>query len=866
MSSSPRFTDQEASFFMVATGVRPPEFDTDLASTAGLELLKAAGMIDRELTPLVQERIDAAHLGMSGEMSKAFVTTLEQYTTAPPYILPTVSGLARELGAYTITTADQVEAMKIQAIAALAVLIAAFMVDAVIAYFDPPEGIKAAIAQWLAVRAALEALLGSLLLRFLEMVVIGIAIQETMDTVAQIVMRAKGIEQTWNWRETLDQIGIGALGGAMGVVLMPLEEKLTGVLANLLHHLPGAGIKILGRDLGEVLGEDLGKSLGKDLREGLGNDMHSAEGGPGAFGRGPSGNPDSELAGGHGRGAGPSWAPTRPSAGTAAFWLHNLAEIPVGIVIGGIHNAGHETLWVLMTTGQATWSWETFAGGSAQAMLHPIAVMTGGGARMLVGVTAPAENLIAAAFGAVTPQHLADIAAARSPVDLPGGIGDRGNQGGGVGRVPDESGDGEKRPPFVPPEPTGDGSVGGGAGPVSEPAVVQLLRGFGAPVGPEAAYGIAVRTGMVPVRGPVSAHPLYDRPFRVTLPALISPADAASGFLDTIANNPGRPLAELHVGGGELPGRADPLPGTAGGSAEDAGAGMPSPGPGHPGGPGHPTGGEGADAGRNAIGNGTPERARHADQPQHPGVHPGGPAAGPEVKVPPAVAAAGTGWIHGGDGWHVAERSGTLDHGPGVGGPSTVEVLAGSRAVLDGSGQLRHVVLPDGVSYERGLDGAWSPPREHPGEVIVVKTGEPVTLTSGGKADAVTLPPESERVLDKGTVVAYRQVRADGGTRLAEPRVFLPDGRGGWEQASSGADPASYEGWLASANKAHDAARTLFDIAARSGPGVPAHERLVNLSDGALRGLLHGSREDVKAAVYEAARRSGVALRWTQMA
>ena len=120
-------------------------------------------------------------------------------------------------------------------------------------------------------------------------------------------------------------------------------------------------------------------------------------------------------------------------------------------------------------------------------------------------------------------------------------------------------------------------------------------------------------------------------------------------------------------------------------------------------------------------------------------------------------------------------------------------------------------------------------------------------------------------MLDKGTVVAYRQVRADDGTRLAEPRVFLPDGRGGWEQAGSAVDSASYEGWLASANKAHDAARTLFDIAARSGPAVPEHERLANLSDGGLRDLLHGSLDDVKAAVYEAARRSGVALRWTQM-
>ncbi|MFF7191978.1 hypothetical protein ACFZAR_44255, partial [Streptomyces sp. NPDC008222] len=35
----------------------------------------------------------------------------------------------------------------------------------------------------------------------------------------------------------------------------------------------------------------------------------------------------------------------------------------------------------------------------------------------------------------------------------------------------------------------------------------------------------------------------------------------------------------------------------------------------------------------------------------------------------------------------------------------------GSTALFDASGELRHVVLPDGVSFERGFDGLWGPPR-----------------------------------------------------------------------------------------------------------------------------------------------------------
>ena len=76
-------------------------------------------------------------------------------------------------------------------------------------------------------------------------------------------------------------------------------------------------------------------------------------------------------------------------------------------------------------------------------------------------------------------------------------------------------------------------------------------------------------------------------------------------------------------------------------------------------------------------------------------------------------------------------------------------------------------------------------------------------------------------MLDRGTPVAYRQVRAGDGTRLVAPRVFLPDGEGGWTQTSLPVDGTTYEAWLASANQAQGAAQTLHDIAGRSGPGRP---------------------------------------------
>ncbi|MEU3771584.1 hypothetical protein AB0E55_41535, partial [Amycolatopsis keratiniphila] len=193
--------------------------------------------------------------------------------------------------------------------------------------------------------------------------------------------------------------------------------------------------------------------------------------------------------------------------------------------------------------------------------------------------------------------------------------------------------------------------------------------------------------------------------------------------------------------------------------------------------------------------------------------------------------------------------------------------------MFDGGGEARYVVLDEGGSVERGLDGMWSPVRSRPGEVRAQKMTEAevgeagvMTLADGSR---VMLPPESERVVDHHgdveEVVAYRQLKDGDGTWLSEPRVFVPDGGGGWVQHVM--DVVAYEGWLASANKASEAARTLWDIAARSGPEVPRHRRLTELSVPELRDLYgRGPEVDAFAAVFELIRRSkGIALRWTQV-
>ncbi|GAB3406608.1 WXG100-like domain-containing protein [Flindersiella endophytica] len=180
-------------------------------------------------------------------------------------------------------------------------------------------------------------------------------------------------------------------------------------------------------------------------------------------------------------------------------------------------------------------------------------------------------------------------------------------------------------------------------------------------------------------------------------------------------------------------------------------------------------------------------------------------------------------------------------------------------------------------------DGPVSPPERSPfdrppsihdaagHEVLVAKTKDPISLPlTDGKA--VELARENEVVRDRDTDVAivYREVKDQKGGRLAEPRTFVRAADGTWTETATPVRSATYEAWLASANRDHETAKTLYDIAARSDSTVPVHLRLENLGVEALRDLLlHGTPEDAVAAIYEVVRRypdEGVALRWTQLA
>ncbi|MEU4642884.1 hypothetical protein [Micromonospora sp. NPDC023814] len=239
---------------------------------------------------------------------------------------------------------------------------------------------------------------------------------------------------------------------------------------------------------------------------------------------------------------------------------------------------------------------------------------------------------------------------------------------------------------------------------------------------------------------------------------------------------------------------------------------------------------------------------------------------GDPAGTDPARAASAE-WTRLPDGLHETRDGGALRLGSGDTEPGLVDVPPGSRAVFDGAGELRLVIRPDGLSFDRDLVGAWSARTER-GEITVSRLTMPEQLTLADGRTITLRSGDQVRHEITNEVVAYRVGRGadavDGLGPQGSGNTFLRMGDGRWSVADIRLP--EFQGWLAAANKAPQAARELFAIAERYGPRVAPGRRLNELDDVAIGGLLRSDQgDDVTAAVYEVIRRhTGMEMRWTQ--
>ncbi len=964
---------------LVVTGMPFPEANTDSMTTAGQATADAADQINHVLIPQINTAINRIQQGFNSDASQEFVNSMAAYTTAQPQYFVSAASQLETLSGFAYDTAAQVDYMKLMCVLILVELLVELVVTQILSFFDFGMSEEWLAAEYAAARFLLRTVIGRVILRILTAELVSIATQVALDAIVQRVLIDEGIQQSWNWADTVQQLEVGALGGIMGVVLEPLAHELEHLIAPVLGetlahvtthlveggvhnaghetlfnamqgygwgwtwttfaggafaggaHMAGGyvGAKIDGAlpDVGITIGptslpvETVLKSYTGEITPGVLNDIATAPTGPLA---------DSDEQVDTGVTAGPAEDGVKPPAVPLAVQVLNRYAVPVGpdtaynialktgfvpTVGDPAEHADYSDLTIFRDGGQpprylppdpseppaetlpplaskpdptpaiqqatptSNDSLETTEPVTPESQAPPGQVPEG-----QVPVTPESQVPVG---GSVTPQSTAPLGLGHDEVPVQP-----------VRQLPHETVDvplPQTKPPADPTSPATSQQVQADlpqrqANPLDQPNPEELSA-------PERQQGLDVLPPVVE-DGSASGVPKADvtplpdladdpagkSPFGSEPETLaqaqemgLDPERIGLGSMEARSQDPDLPsyedmVPELHdiaaarqelLGPPRGPGE-QPAPSP---SAEERSVAAPLTEPNER--EAKPPGLAGpVDAAQNR---GEPrpvskpdDEATEKDGPAR-GLRPGGlgDAGGAQVQ------AAGTRWARDGDGWYVAKHAGVLERGPSGGElRPPVEVPAGSKAVLDGSGELRHVLLPGGVSYERGLDGVWSGPRERPAELVVVKIGEPVQLRAGDGRPVLVLGPENEVVRDQttGQPVAYRQVKSEDGSRLPEPRTFLPDGEGGWAETGSPVNGATYEAWLASANQAHEAARTLYDIARRSSPTVPERARLVNLSDTWLRVLLHGSADDAAAAIYEAVRRSkGVALRWTQM-
>ena len=346
MPSDIQFNEQEANLFVVLTGMRPPLIPTATLYEAGDLANHTADRIDSELTPLVEQVVNQVLTGMNSAVSPEFADNLARYTSKPPGYFPQTSSQLRQMGDFAVSTAAQVEYMKVEAIATLASLIATLVIEAALSFFFPEIGLEMMAAEFAAVRLILNTVLGRVLAHILSATLIGIGIQVLLDSIAQAVLIGEGIQQSWNWAETGLQVAVGALGGGMGLALHPLEQWASHELAGVIDGLLGGEAKDLAENLAADETKGLADARWRRLGEGPGRGRGQAGAGrpadagrrtaarPEAGGRSPTagrgrpgrtaGRPGGRggrrrLGSGRGHGSSTSWPRSRWALSSAAF-------------------------------------------------------------------------------------------------------------------------------------------------------------------------------------------------------------------------------------------------------------------------------------------------------------------------------------------------------------------------------------------------------------------------------------------------------------------------------------------------------------------------------------------------------------------
>ena len=184
-------------------------------------------------------------------------------------------------------------------------------------------------------------------------------------------------------------------------------------------------------------------------------------------------------------------------------------ELTTSALVGGVHNAGHETLFNAMQGNGWGWSWGTFSGGAAQGVTGLVARGLAAGHQLLtMNAALPAEEMLIRVFGGVNPDILNEIATGGGKFG-----GDDEGPPGDVGEFEFDENVSEDAPLLEGAVPFGGAVSGEG----ELPSPVEVLRAAGIEPGPETAFQIALRTGFVPTVGEATEHPLYATPVTGTI-------------------------------------------------------------------------------------------------------------------------------------------------------------------------------------------------------------------------------------------------------------------------------------------------------------------------------------------------------------
>ncbi|WP_434444123.1 toxin glutamine deamidase domain-containing protein [Lentzea sp. E54] len=263
--------DEVRVLFQVLSGEEWPDADEDKLRALADAWENAANRLTGDLAPQLKHAVTTIRTTFHGQAERAFATRMSPFVEGEDNYLSIADEQFRGLAKFLRDLALDVEYVKLVSVLTIVSLIAEMAWAVAMAFWTGGASMTWLAARMAVVRYLLQTLIGRLVINFAQAMVFGIAFQVLIDALAQGIQYAMRTRTSWNTQNTVNAVGVGALGAALAVPLGGLGKIASGLATKGLDDVLGkvAGGRDWHKDLPDIINEIGMEAFQETFTEGL---------------------------------------------------------------------------------------------------------------------------------------------------------------------------------------------------------------------------------------------------------------------------------------------------------------------------------------------------------------------------------------------------------------------------------------------------------------------------------------------------------------------------------------------------------------------------------------------------------------------